>query len=203
VARLVAPRHSGPVGSGLPGGDPTTGEHGPKKGSPAHLIPLTAREVRRLLLALTEPRDRFRFRLAWSAFRRRHQATAGLCHAARRARASPIPAGQPTVQTLPVAPLALTDECWARVSPLVPPQKPRVGRPAHDHRTILAAILWVVQTGAAWRDLPAHFGSWETASSHYQCWRRAGGRQARPRGSRTHRRPPLGSTHTRTEVSLS
>ncbi len=76
--------------------------------------------------------------------------------------------------------LALTEERWVRVSPLLPPQKPRVGRPAHDHRTILAAILWVVQTGAAWRDLPAHFGSWETASSHYQCWRRAGGWQARP-----------------------
>lgn len=71
-------------------------------------------------------------------------------------------------------PLELTEEQWARVSPLLPPQKPQAGRPAHDHRTILAGILWVVRTGASWRDRPARFGPWETVPSRYQRWRRAG-----------------------------
>jgi len=35
-------------------------------------------------------------------------------------------------------------------------------------------MLWVARTGAAWRDLPAHFGPWETVHSRYQRWRKAG-----------------------------
>ena len=130
--------------------------------------------MRHLILALTEPTDRFCFRLAWSAFRRRHQAIAGRCHAARRARCSPVLIDRPPIRVLGAAPLALTDEHWACIAPLLPPQKPRIGRPAHDHRTILSAILWVVQTGAAWRDLPEHFGPWETVHCRYQRWRRTG-----------------------------
>jgi hypothetical protein len=131
-------------------------------------------EVRRLLLMLTEPPDRTGFRLAWSTFRRRHQAVARRCHAARRTRQHPAPRGALTVQILGPAVPELTDGRWARVAPLLPPQKPRTGRPAHDHRTILSGMLWVARTGAAWRDLPEQFGPWETVHSRYQRWRTAG-----------------------------
>jgi hypothetical protein len=131
-------------------------------------------EVRRLLLTLTEPPERRGFRLAWSAFRRRHQAVARHCHAARRARHQPDPQGTLPVRVLGSPALELTDARWARIAPLLPPQKPRTGRPAHDHRTILAGMLWVARTGAAWRDLPAHFGPWETVHSRYHRWRKAG-----------------------------
>ncbi len=57
---------------------------------------------------------------------------------------------------------------------LLPPQKPRTGRPNHDHRTILSGMLWVAQTGASWRALPATFGPWETVHSRYRRWRQAG-----------------------------
>ena len=43
-------------------------------GATSDLIPLTVPEVRRLLLALAEPLEQFSFRLAWSRWRRRHQA---------------------------------------------------------------------------------------------------------------------------------
>src|SRR3954452_1503409 len=59
----------------------------------------------------------------------------------------------------------LTDEQWARLEPLLPPQKPRTGRPAHDHRRIIEAILWLDRTGAPWRDLPPEVGRWQTVSS--------------------------------------
>ena len=68
----------------------------------------------------------------------------------------------------------LTDEQWARISPLLPPQRPPVGRPPRDHRTLLDGMLWVARTGAAWRDLPPSFGPWPTAHSRYQRWRHAG-----------------------------
>lgn len=68
----------------------------------------------------------------------------------------------------------LTDDQWARLAPLLPPEKPRTGRPAKDHRTILEGILWVLRTGAPWRDLPEAYGSWKTVSSRFYRWQRAG-----------------------------
>lgn len=124
-------------------------------------------EVRRLLLMLTEPPERAGFRLAWSGFRRRHQAIARRGHTARQAQQHPTRRGALTVQVLEPAVPELTDARWARIAPLLPPQKPRTGRPAHDHRTILAGMLWVVRTGAAWRDVPVPFGPWETIHSRY------------------------------------
>jgi hypothetical protein len=130
--------------------------------------------VRRLLLALDEPAGRFGFRLAWSTWRRHHQAVARRCHIARRARAAPTStSAAPAPLHLAPSP-TLTDEQWARISPLLPPQRPPVGRPPRDHRTLLAGMLWVARTGAAWRDLPPCFGPWPTVHSRYQRWRQAG-----------------------------
>jgi transposase len=39
---------------------------------------------------------------------------------------------------------------------------------------MLAGMLWAARTGAAWRDLLAHFGPWETIHRRYQRWRNAG-----------------------------
>ncbi len=53
----------------------------------------------------------------------------------------------------------LTDEQWARLQPLLPPQKPRTGRPNHDHRPIINGRQWILRTGAPWHDLPERYGS--------------------------------------------
>lgn len=131
-------------------------------------------EVRRLLLALAEPPERFSLCLAWSEFRRRHQAVAKRCHAARRARHHPIATGTPTIQSLASPVLELTDDRWARVLPLLPPQKPVTGRPMLDHRRIVGGMLWVVRTGNPWHDLPADFGPWKTVYGRYRRWRDEG-----------------------------
>ena len=68
----------------------------------------------------------------------------------------------------------LTDEQWEKLAPLLPPQRPEVGRPAQDHRLILNAILWIVRTGAPWRDLPERYGSWNTVASRFYRWVKAG-----------------------------
>src|SRR5215207_4081226 len=68
----------------------------------------------------------------------------------------------------------VTNEQWERVAPLLPPQKGRTGRPAHDHRVILNGILWNVRTGAPWRDLPERYGPWSTVHSRFRRWRLAG-----------------------------
>jgi transposase len=67
----------------------------------------------------------------------------------------------------------LTDEQWERLQPLLPPQKPRTGRPNNDHRTVINGILWLLRTGAPWRDLPERYGSWKTVASRFYRWQRA------------------------------
>jgi hypothetical protein len=131
-------------------------------------------DVRRLLLTLTELPDRRGFHLAWSTLRRRHQAIARRCHTARRAHQQPTPPGPLPIQTRGPAVPAFTAAHGVRIAPLLPPPKPPPGRPAHDHRTILSGMLWVVRTGAAWRDLPADCGPWETVHRRDHRWRTAG-----------------------------
>lgn len=68
----------------------------------------------------------------------------------------------------------LTDAQWAKLEPLLPPQRPTTGRPAHDHRTIVNAILWRLATGAPWRDLPERYGPWQPVYSRWRRWQQAG-----------------------------
>jgi transposase len=68
----------------------------------------------------------------------------------------------------------LSDAQWARLQPLLPPQKPKVGKTAHDHRRILNGIVWKLRTGAPWRDLPERYGPWSTVACRFRRWRLAG-----------------------------
>lgn len=68
----------------------------------------------------------------------------------------------------------LTNEQWEQLAPLLPPQKPHTGRPALDHRQVMNGILWVLRTGAPWRDMPERYGKWTTVYSRFQRWRKNG-----------------------------
>lgn len=62
----------------------------------------------------------------------------------------------------------LSEAQWAVLEPLLPvlPPNPRGGRPWADARKVFEGILWVLRTGARWKDLPAQYPSPAT------CWRR-------------------------------
>ena len=63
----------------------------------------------------------------------------------------------------------LTDERWEVIKYLFPEPKRRRdkrGRPWAPNRACFEGILWILQTGAAWRFLPSEFPSPST------CWRR-------------------------------
>lgn len=68
----------------------------------------------------------------------------------------------------------MTDQQWERLAPLLPAAKPRTGRPNNDHRQVINGILWILRTGAPWRDLPERYGKWTTVSSRFYRWRKAG-----------------------------
>ena len=62
----------------------------------------------------------------------------------------------------------LTDAQWSRIQPLLPQRtrSSRGGRPPADDRRCFEGILWVLKSGARWKDLPREFPSPAT------CWRR-------------------------------
>jgi transposase len=62
----------------------------------------------------------------------------------------------------------LTDEQWFLIADLFPWEPPSCagGRPRVPPRACLEGILWVLRTGARWKDLPKCFPSYPT------CWRR-------------------------------
>jgi len=68
----------------------------------------------------------------------------------------------------------LTNEQWEILAPILPPQKPKTGRPGMDHRQMMNGILWVLRTGAPWRDIPERYGKWTTIYSRFQRWRKQG-----------------------------
>ena len=95
--------------------------------------------------------------------------------AAKRApRARPGRERPPEMVTLAPQETRLTDEQWALVRPLLPPQMGRIGRPPNDHRAVLGGILWVAKTGSSWREMPEEYGKWETAYSRHELWAKQG-----------------------------
>ncbi len=73
----------------------------------------------------------------------------------------------------------LTDHEWQQLAPLLPPQKSKKqGSPYKDHRTVINGILWVLRTGAPWRDIPTRYGPWGTCSgtcsTRFRRWTKKG-----------------------------
>lgn len=67
----------------------------------------------------------------------------------------------------------LSQADWAALQPYLPPPASK-GRPRKDDRQVLNGILWILGTGAPWRDLPERYGPWKTVYSRYRRWQRAG-----------------------------
>ena len=73
--------------------------------------------------------------------------------------------------------MELTNEQWKRIEPIIvsstPSKDPR-GRPARDPRKVLNGILWIMRTGAPWKDLPQRYPPYQTCHRRFQQWVRQG-----------------------------
>ena len=67
----------------------------------------------------------------------------------------------------------LTDKQWARMSPLCLGKVGDRGRSGKDNRLFVEAVLWIARTGSPWRDLPEHFGKWNTVFKRFRDWVKA------------------------------
>lgn len=70
----------------------------------------------------------------------------------------------------------LSDRQWVRIAHLLsrPRRGRRPGRPPADDRPIVNGILWILHTGAPWRDLPERYGPWSSVFRRFNRWRRDG-----------------------------
>lgn len=69
---------------------------------------------------------------------------------------------------------ALTAEQWAQIAPLLPPEVGRAARPAKPNRLMVEGMVWILRTGAPWRDLPRHFGPWKSVYTRFRRWTQQG-----------------------------
>jgi transposase len=67
----------------------------------------------------------------------------------------------------------LSDERWSIIEHHFPPNGMRGGQ-WNDHRTTVNGILWMLCSGAAWRDLPERYGPFQTVHGRLLRWRRDG-----------------------------
>src|SRR6266545_6213335 len=70
----------------------------------------------------------------------------------------------------------LSTRQWQRLIPLLPHPRHQGGRghPWLPHHRALNGILWVLHTGAPWRDVPERYGPWQTVYDRFRRWKRDG-----------------------------
>ena len=68
----------------------------------------------------------------------------------------------------------LSDAQYKKIAPFLPGKNGDPGRTAADNRLFVEAVLWMVRTGAPWRDLPTCFGCWNSAFRRFRRWSKKG-----------------------------
>ncbi len=66
--------------------------------------------------------------------------------------------------------IGVSDEEWALIGPLLPPEQGRGCRPAGDNRRYFEGMMWMARSGAQWRLLPDEYGKWNSVFRRYRRW---------------------------------
>jgi transposase len=67
----------------------------------------------------------------------------------------------------------LADTEWRLFDPLLPDRGER-GPPIQGKRRTVNGILWVLRTGAPWRDMPKRYGNWNSVFVRFTRWSKLG-----------------------------
>jgi transposase len=62
----------------------------------------------------------------------------------------------------------------AQINDLLPSDRPRGTFRPLPNRAVINAILWIVRSGAPWRDLPERYPKWKSVHTRFLRWSKAG-----------------------------
>ena len=68
----------------------------------------------------------------------------------------------------------ISDRAWMLLEPHLPGRRGSWGRVAKDNRKFINAVVWILRTGAPWRDLPPDYGDWKNTHRRFCRWRDKG-----------------------------
>ncbi len=68
----------------------------------------------------------------------------------------------------------LSNKEWAIIGVLLPPERGRKARPAHDNRRFLDGMLHVLRVGCPWRDMHERYGKWNSVYVRFRRWAEQG-----------------------------
>ena len=68
----------------------------------------------------------------------------------------------------------ISDRVWKLLEPHLSGRKGTQGVTACDNRLFINAVLWILRTGAPWRDLPPDYGGWKNTHRRFCRWRDKG-----------------------------
>lgn len=67
----------------------------------------------------------------------------------------------------------LSEKEFAVIADLLPGNGKR-GRQWQDHRRMLNGMMWILHTGAQWRELPERYGKWHSVYTRFNRWAKDG-----------------------------
>jgi transposase len=67
----------------------------------------------------------------------------------------------------------LSEKEFAIIADLLP-RNGRQGGQWNDHRRMLNGMMWILHTGAQWRELPERYGPWQTVYNRFNRWAKDG-----------------------------
>lgn len=68
----------------------------------------------------------------------------------------------------------VTDVEWKIIGSLLPAERGRGCRPAHDNRRFLNGMLYVLRVGCPWRDMHERYGKWNSVYVRFRRWAEQG-----------------------------
>lgn len=70
--------------------------------------------------------------------------------------------------------LRISDSFWNEIKNIFPVKENKVGRPRHDQYLTLCGILFILNSGSQWRNLPYYYGKPSTVHGWFTIWAQQG-----------------------------